>query len=248
MFARVEYWNQRYDRDESKYDWFIGYEACKRILERNVKNFHRILHLGCGNSSLPIDMWLDGYKDITNMDYSRTVIESMQQRTKNMEGLKWIVADINNMTGDAFQSEKYDVIIEKGTLDALLASEVDPWICSQDTETMMDHILRKISALLRDGGRFISITFAQPHFRVPLYALSQYGWSVRYETIGDHFHYFCYVMTKGEKLDDVSIEYRIKYTERRDRKLFQTADNRNDDNNNDSDNDDEFLSRISESV
>ena len=56
--------------------------------------------------------------------------------------------------------------------------------------------------VLKENGVFISITFAQPHFRKPIYALDKYKWSIELFTIGETFHYFVYVMTKGKRLND----------------------------------------------
>ena len=69
----------------------------------------------------------------------------------------------------------------------------------------------KVSELWKDdNGVFISITFAQPHFRKPLYAHDEYNWSIQLQTIGETFHYFIYIMTKGQKLkpDDKKIFYK----------------------------------------
>jgi hypothetical protein len=60
----------------------------------------------------------------------------------------------------------------------------------------------QVSEILRDNGVFISITFAQPHFRKPIYALDKYNWSIEQFTVGETFHYFIYVMTKGQKLNE----------------------------------------------
>ena len=54
---------------------------------------------------------------------------------------------------------------------------------------------------MKRNGRFISITFAQPHFRKIIYAREKYDWSIEQFTIGETFHYFVYVMTKGGKLN-----------------------------------------------
>ena len=59
----------------------------------------------------------------------------------------------------------------------------------------------KVSSILKNKGVFISITFAQPHFRKLLYAKEKYNWSIEQFTIGETFHYFVYVMTKGEPLN-----------------------------------------------
>lgn len=57
--------------------------------------------------------------------------------------------------------------------------------------------------MLSDAGRFISVTFAQPHFRKRLYARARYDWDIRTETFGDGFHFYFYVMTKGRTLSAI---------------------------------------------
>ena len=65
----------------------------------------------------------------------------------------------------------------------------------------------QVSALLKPGGRFISITFTQPHFRKPLYAKSRWQWSLETRSFGEGFEYFVYVMVKGGELssDDIAM-------------------------------------------
>ena len=75
--------------------------------------------------------------------------------------------------------------------------------------------LLQISRLLKTGGQFISITFAQPHFRLPLYSLPQYCWSIDTDIIGTHFHYFYYRMVKGQSLTDKDNELRRLYLQRK---------------------------------
>ncbi|MGH0175052.1 UNVERIFIED_CONTAM: hypothetical protein FKN15_069535 [Acipenser sinensis] len=55
--------------------------------------------------------------------------------------------------------------------------------------------LIKVSRVLQPGGRFISITFTQPHFRKQQYAREEFCWSARHDAYGSGFHYFLYVMT-----------------------------------------------------
>ncbi len=67
------------------------------------------------------------------------------------------------------------------------------------------------SRVLKPGGRFISVTFAQPHFRKRLYARAEYDWSIKHYHYGSSFHYFLYVLTKGEELssEDAALERRL---------------------------------------
>jgi len=75
----------------------------------------------------------------------------------------------------------------------------------------------QVSQLLKpDGGRFISITFAQPHFRVPLYIADPvYNWSIDVNTFGTGFHYFYYTMTRGLEPSHDALQRRHNYEQRR---------------------------------
>ena len=78
-----------------------------------------------------------------------------------------------------------------------------------------------MSKILKKDGIFISITFAQPHFRKPIYAESKYDWSIKYNTFGETFHFFFYTMQKGEQLCEVDKKLGSDYAEK---KLHQSHD------------------------
>ena len=99
--------------------------------------------LGCGNSSLAVDLYNDGFKNIVNMDYSSVVISNMQRRHKALKGIEWVVMDVMDMS--EFVPSSFDVVLEKGTLDALIVAEKDPWRLSSDAEDMIDIILRQVN-------------------------------------------------------------------------------------------------------
>lgn len=69
------YWNDRF-RDEKGYEWFKGYEEFKHLLLPHLCPGDKILILGCGNSSLTLDLWRDGFKDITSIDLSEVKFSS----------------------------------------------------------------------------------------------------------------------------------------------------------------------------
>ena len=54
--------------------------------------------------------------------------------------------------------------------------------------------------VLCEGGRFISITFDQPHFRRPFLEATGLTWDVQLQTFGEGFHYFVYTMHKGARM------------------------------------------------
>jgi len=213
-YGQKQYWDTRYETEEY-FEWFAGYEPYKDILRKNIKTTDKILTLGCGNSKLSEDMYHDGFTQITNTDYSEIVIENMRNKTSNLKKMTWEVKDIYDLDYD---DECYDVILEKGTLDALLVDEKDPWRMSRPSLEGMQKILSSVSRILKPGGRFISITFAQPHFRVPIYAVTDYKWDARWDTFGETFHYFIYTMTKGLPLSADVLRRSKEYYDRLDKK------------------------------
>ena len=56
--------------------------------------------------------------------------------------------------------------------------------------------------VLAKDGVFLSVTFAQPHFRRPFLQDPQYDWGRDVATFGEGFQYFVYAMRKGKRAAD----------------------------------------------
>lgn len=165
--------------------------------------------LGCGNSSLPVDLWKDGFKDITAVDISSIVVNKMRERTKLL-GVKYVVGDMMELP---FPDRHFDCILEKGTLDVLFAENDSPWDPIPEVLENLRKTLDEADRVLQDRGKLLSITFAQPHFRKPLLMNRKYPWSCDVSTFGGEasFEYFVYTMRKGERReeqDDGSLKLR----------------------------------------
>ena len=57
------------------------------------------------------------FRDITNIDISEVVIDQMKEKHSDLP-MRWEVMDATNMT---FPDETFDLVIDKGTFDALSA-------------------------------------------------------------------------------------------------------------------------------
>ena len=131
-------------------------------------------------------MYEDGFTNMLSTDISEVCIERQKLALPHLE---WQVADLRNM--DCFQNESFDVVIEKATLDALLVKEKSPWHPSDEAKIaigklislffensklitvllLSDECLCEISRVLKSkDAKFLSLTFAQPHFRTPFYS------------------------------------------------------------------------------
>ncbi|XP_056336577.1 EEF1A lysine methyltransferase 4 [Danio aesculapii] len=206
-YKDVDYWNERY-RTEESFEWFGDFTKFEHLLKQHVGIEENILMLGCGNSALSYDMCQAGYSSITNVDYSSVCVESMAEKHKDCAQLSWLCMDARRL---AFPDGVFDVVLEKGTLDAMLVEETDPWKISENAARLLHQVLLEVSRVLKPGGRFVSVTFAQPHFRKRLYAREEYDWSIKHYHYGSNFHYFLYVLTKGEELspEDAALERRF---------------------------------------
>ena len=207
-YAEVSYWEERY-ATEDHYEWLgQGYQQALDLLAATLGDRDaRILILGCGNSHLSRDLRLLGFRDVLSTDISRTCVERMRAATAgdpSLSGLRWAVLDMTDMS--SLPDGSFDAVVEKATLDALLVNERSPWEVSDATEKVITAALGEISRVLRpDGGRFVSISFAQPHFRTRLLARPEYGWGVSHGVLNPDsaFHFYHYVMTRGEELGAV---------------------------------------------
>lgn len=206
-YKDVDYWDERY-QTEQYYDWLGDFSKFQHLIKQHIRKEDSILMLGCGNSSLSGDMYSAGYHSITNIDYSSVCISAMSSRYKDCPGMTWKEMDVRQLS---FCDASFDVVLEKATLDALMVEEKSPWSMSPQTATFIHHTLTEISRCLKPGGRFISITFANPFFRKRLYARSEYDWSIKHHTYGDGFEYYLYVLTKGEPLspEDTALEQNL---------------------------------------
>ena len=125
--------------------------------------------------------------------------------------------DMTNMT---FDTNTFDVVIDKASMDALCVDEGDVWDPKDDVITNVHKMCTDISRTLKPNGYFLSLSFAQPHFRTKYLFSSyvngnlnhnpyevmkgyckQYHWTLHHEKIMKEFgtfEFYLYHMKKGE--------------------------------------------------
>lgn len=140
-FGDVEYWDKRFAREE-QFDWLADFTVLEpwlrnAIVERPGHNESpQILHIGCGSSALSTQLreLVRSPKQIHNVDYSSVVIEQNRQREIELldysdapiESSRWSTLDLlsaSQILGFGASDEKYDVIIDKSTSDAISCAD-----------------------------------------------------------------------------------------------------------------------------
>ncbi|KAJ1347350.1 hypothetical protein KIN20_002386 [Parelaphostrongylus tenuis] len=191
-YASREYWDDRF-KEERHFEWLVDFDTLKPVILPKLEPLSRILHVGCGTSQISMQLYKMGYKNITNRDNVEVIINNGRALYPEM---KWICEDIRSLA--SIPSDAFDVVLEKATIESLLVEEKSPWNPSDCALHIVDEVLGSISRVLTSDGVFISVSFTQPHFRVPA-LLRLPVWSISVQEIGEDFHYFVYIMQCGRE-------------------------------------------------
>lgn len=156
LYYSQKYWNTRYASEGGKFESFFSWEKVESELGQFIPARSVVGHLGCGTSTLGTD--LQNVSEVYNFDFSDEVISIMEKRFVTYGNQRWIQADV---TSDNLGNSRFDVVIDKGTLDSIMTSPV----ASGSVETMMLLIYRS----LKKGGVYILISRGKPQVRVHLF-------------------------------------------------------------------------------
>jgi EEF1A lysine methyltransferase 4 len=162
----------------------------------------RVLHLGCGNSRLCADVadrWattpglaLDEHDshplqlEQIALDYSPVVIERMAAAHANVQPpIHWAVDDVRTLA--SITDHSIDLVIDKGTMDALQADKENDNM-DEDIEQMMRQVSRVMRApsgsSATDGTATCAAAFVQFTWEIPYYRLhhtkkDEYAWGAQ---------------------------------------------------------------------
>ena len=103
---------------------------------------------------MSVDMYDVGYKSLMNIDISEVVINQMKKTYKDRVDCKWLQMDATKMD---FEDGSYSVVLDKGTLDAMMSEESD------SVNDMIKKYFSEISRVLKTMGRYVCVSLLQEH-------------------------------------------------------------------------------------
>ncbi|CAM6106352.1 unnamed protein product [Calypogeia fissa] len=175
-FSDPKYWDAFFKaRGGRPFEWYGDWKLISKLLtakcELKANNSEqKILIPGCGNSTLSEDMYDAGFSNITNIDFSRVVIaEMLRLHVRSRPRMRWLVMDMTKMQ---LPDDSYDVVVDKGGLDALLGEP-------EDDRSSGVSFLSEVKRVLKVAGRFACITLAQQHVIELLLHTFRDGWQLR---------------------------------------------------------------------
>ncbi|GAB1598944.1 eEF1A lysine and N-terminal methyltransferase-like [Argonauta hians] len=212
-FRSNAYWDRFFKtRGLKPFEWYGEFTDLCLVLCKYVKATDKVLMVGCGNSQLSADMFDAGFKNIINIDTSSVVIKQMVSKNQAYRPeMKFLKMDVTQME---FPDGDFSVVIDKGTLDALMVNE------SEEVLANVDKALSEISRTMRFGARYIIVTLLQEHIlRKLLNFTSEMGYPIRFHRIEIEeqpmqsntfcMPVFAVVITKFKKIPDMKQIFEI---------------------------------------
>ncbi|KAI0848560.1 S-adenosyl-L-methionine-dependent methyltransferase [Daldinia vernicosa] len=164
-FEKQSYWHERFS-SETSFEWLASSQSFMSIIEpylstfsHTVENTPRILHLGSGTSDLQNCFRSRGYLDVTNVDYEPLAIErgrQLEQVAFDDVRMKYIVADVTQLACDFLQDQKFDIVVDKSTVDAV----------SCGGTAAFSRMASWVKKYLADSGIWISLSYSSVRFNI----------------------------------------------------------------------------------
>lgn len=169
-FTKKENWDKFFTLrgSDDSFEWYAEWPQFKPSLLPLLSSNSHILVPGCGNSRLSEHLYDAGFHDITNLDFSKVVISDMLRRNvRDRPLMRWRVMDITSIQ---FADRTFDVVLDKGGLDALMEPEFG--------SKLGDQYLSEVKRVLKTGGNFVCLTLAESHVLGLLFPKFRFGWEM----------------------------------------------------------------------
>ncbi|XP_952873.1 uncharacterized protein TA07190 [Theileria annulata] len=158
------YWNAYYDGDDEHIEWYDSWVDISKNIPLEIKVDSRVLHIGCGSSSLGIDLFNSGVESVINADFSEVCINLMKKKyphltCKLLKSYSCLDILLDALDIDTKFSENFfDFIIDKGCLDSIL--------CHENYQEKVQKLLENFYTCLKVEGYLIVISGGNPEERL----------------------------------------------------------------------------------
>ena len=180
QYATRAYWDARFST-ERHYEWLCEWGDVAPLLAPLLARAPApapLWVLGTGTSALPAQLAAAfPAAAVLATDYSAVLIASLQAAAAAAAAaapasapgrLAHACADMTDLQaalGAHAHWGRVEAVLDKGALDALVSAEGDCWEAAPELLAVSARVARGVHAALRPGGRYVMLSFSQPHFR-----------------------------------------------------------------------------------
>jgi ubiquinone/menaquinone biosynthesis C-methylase UbiE len=198
--GETAYWEERYKVEMAKilsfelFDWYCPFSAVLPMLQGIVDSDmqHKVLVIGIGRSDVIECLYQRGFRDITAIDISTTIIREMQKKYAAFVGVEFFVMDVKQLL--KFSDATFTMVIDKACIDSLF--------CGTDFTEALKLALHEVFRVLRNDGVFLSVSHASKLSRVPYFRMIR--WAIDHylipSTVGEHLTLYACTKTTNEEL------------------------------------------------
>lgn len=222
------FWNDRYSRGTgNSFEWFGGYGVSGDFLTSTIRSVIKnqssvnacpvyILDVGCGTSALVPDLIRnfdesEGFLTAVAIDFSNVATSQMLKKHRDLcKAGRLHLCDVDLLQPLPFIESSFDVVVDKGTLDAVLHGFTQSESSTSKTErdAMLQRVLTGIDRVVKPGGALFMVTDEPPEVRVdvlkrflcvnnPSNRLHKSAWSVSCRGVNEgEYEYFVYECCK----------------------------------------------------
>lgn len=146
MKLDADYWDERYRQHETGWDLGQASPALCAFIDGLTDHNSRILIPGCGNAYEAEYLLYKGFKNITVLDISPSLTDSLKSKWENVSGIKVLCEDFFEHEGE------YDLMLEQTFFCAI-------------NPLRRAHYCEKSASLLSDTGKLAGLLFNRtfPH-------------------------------------------------------------------------------------
>jgi SAM-dependent methyltransferase len=169
-YATLNYWEERFTTEDS-YEWLCSFDVLAPLVAPFLRAtpHPRVLVLGNGTSALPLELAAaHPAATVVATDFSPLAVAKMRAAFVHSPAVTAALADMLDLArapGLAAEAP-FDVVIDKGALDALLADGGDAWAPARAPLAASRAVCEGVAARLAPGGAFLMVSFAQPAMRL----------------------------------------------------------------------------------
>ena len=169
-YSDPKYWEERY-ASGGNFDWYMQWPAFRHHVVGLISEKSKILIIGNGNSRLPMQLYEDGFGDITVIDTCEMVVAQMTEQLAECEGVNVHTMDCSRLD---FASMTFDCVLDKATLDSML--------CGYDSFQVVQNTNREICRVLKPGGIFVCVSYGAPSQRLDVFQQPDLTWTIEHAT------------------------------------------------------------------
>jgi len=154
-YGSASYWESRYTSNSGSdsgrgHSWYFTYPELSPLLVPLMEGGGDVLEIGCGDMPLGPGIAGEGIVrgKVICTDISKSVIEEMKKESGAIGEVEYVVDDATSMI---FEDGSFHLIVDKGTLDALLSTP-------KSGITISRKVIGEMSRCLKVGGSIVIVS------------------------------------------------------------------------------------------